>query len=243
MPFKLPTRLSWKTSSSQTPPTYADENIVFRHTSATTDDITLQFPAKISYKLDTRPSTIATLLSKPDPDDITPSTDKSDQLMLAHPQKRGWMVESGQDWYLSDYSVQAQSIGAQDSTTVSALEARDPIEFPMMLGDVRESRFSGSWVTRVPDGTKATDPTLFQPTEREFFQDLEKGTGDVYELLSVEIGDEASEERELSRVVNCFESKNLKKADISKVYKKAKWSFRAQLSVPSEGNVPEKKTV
>ncbi|ODN97013.1 hypothetical protein I350_07991 [Cryptococcus amylolentus CBS 6273] len=173
-----------------------------------TTDITLVFPAEISYRLDTE-GPGARILSKADP------------------------IKSGyHDWYIRNLSIQAGTIGDCDGI-VSAINTQDqPIDFPTPLGDIRAGRFSGSWVTQAQEGTKATDATFFHSAERKYFEGVQEETGNEYELLSVEVGDYVNgDEGELvnySTFRDAVQSDTKKNGNLSKWYDNARWTFRAQ---------------
>ncbi|ODO01896.1 hypothetical protein L198_02625 [Cryptococcus wingfieldii CBS 7118] len=231
----LSSRLSSKLGkSSKHIPTY-------RHISATTDDITLEFPAEIEYRVDTLPT--GTLLPKP-----TSRTANLPQTAMSK-QKSGWMAESGQNWYLGNFSVRAGSIGA--CGTVSALGTQSELaNYPIPSGDLREGHFSGPFTTKQAFGgqvtTKASDPNSFHRTERDFFKHLEEESGNVYRLVNVEMGDycediDPGDQGTLVNTRDVSEIGDRKTATVTKRYSKARWNFRAQLRVPTEGNLPDKK--
>ncbi|TYJ52801.1 hypothetical protein B9479_006564 [Cryptococcus floricola] len=214
----------------------------FRHTSATTDDITLEFPAEVSYRVETLPT--GTLLPKP-----TSTTANLPESAMSE-QKRGWMAESGQDWYVHDFSVRAGSIGA--CGTVSALEAQSGLAYyPIPTGDMREGHFKGPLTTQQAvggDGTsiKASDLRVFHRTERDFFKHLEEESGNVYRLVNVEMGsycedNDSGDQGTLVHTREVAEMGKWRMATVTKRYSKARWSFRAQLRVPTGDNLPDKK--
>ncbi|TYJ52802.1 hypothetical protein B9479_006565 [Cryptococcus floricola] len=214
-----------------------------------TTNITLVFPAEISYRLDTKGSG-APILSKADPSK-DPSSAASPQQHTPSPgmMEVGWNVKSGyHDWYLTKLSIQAGTTGVRDGI-VSAINTQDqPIDFPTPLGDIREGRFSGAWVTQAQEGIKATDATFFHSVERKYFEDVQEETGNEYELLSVELddyvdGDEEGKHVKDSRLYGGVWFGSRKSCNLSKWYDNARWTFRAQSREPTEKNVSPKTKV
>ncbi|WVQ76428.1 hypothetical protein IAR50_006095 [Cryptococcus sp. DSM 104548] len=215
----------------------------FRHITATIDDITLEFPAEIEYRLDTLASG-GTCLSVPERDQST--THEEPLEFIVSRQKTGWTAESGQDWYLSNFSVRAGSIGACVNTVSELKSQRKLSNIPIPSGDVRDGTFSGPWIIDVGQDTRADDATSFHPTERKYFERLQEDSGKVYRLVGLEMGDycEAIDPGDQGTLNSCrdvSEAGDRKTAIVSKRYEKARWSFRAQLSVPTEGNIPDNK--
>ncbi|ODN75860.1 hypothetical protein L202_05852 [Cryptococcus amylolentus CBS 6039] len=206
-----------------------------------TTDITLVFPAEISYRLDTE-GPGARILSKADPSKEPSFAASPQQHTWFRRQTDGWLVKSGyHDWYIRNLSIQAGTIGDCDGI-VSAINTQDqPIDFPTPLGDIRAGRFSGSWVTQAQEGTKATDATFFHSAERKYFEGVQEETGNEYELLRVEVGDYVNgDEGELvnySTFRDAVQSDTKKNGNLSKWYDNARWTFRAQSRAPTEKDV------